>query len=74
MLFTVAGTLRSVGALVELTLEEGGLVRMPVIHVTITFFLGGPTFRVVIAVRVLTLPGASVCFLMFSMNVLAFSF
>lgn len=72
MLLAVAGALRSIGALVELTLEEGGLVRMSVIHVTITFFLGGPALGVVIAVRVLALPGASMCLLVFSMNGLAF--
>ena len=72
VLLAVAGALRSIGALVELTLEEGGLVRMSVIHVPITFFLGGPTLGVVIAVRVLALPGASMCLLVFPTNELAF--
>lgn len=72
MLLAVAGALRSIGALVELTLEEGGLGRMSVVHVPITFFLGGPTLGVVIAVGVLALPGASMCLLVFSMNELAY--
>lgn len=74
MLLAIAGALRSIGALVELTLKEGRLVRMSVIHVTITFFLGGPTLGVVIAVRVLALPGASMCLLVFPINELAFQF
>lgn len=74
VLLAVAGTLRSIWALVELTLVQGGLGRVSVVHVTITFFLGGPTFGVVIAVRILTLPGASVCLLVFPMDGLAFQF
>lgn len=74
MLLAVAGTFGSIGALVELTLVESGLFRMPIVHVTITFFLGGPTFSVVVAVRVLALPRASVCLLVFPMNGLAIEF
>lgn len=68
VLLAVAGTFRGIGALVELTLVQGGLVRVSVVHVTVTFFLGGPTFGVVTAVRILALPGASVCLLVFPMN------